>query len=84
MLIDSPVLILDDSLSSIDNQNATSIIRNILAKKHLRTVIFITHQLPVAAACDRIFVIDKGKIVQMGTQIDMQIGTLPVFLNAKQ
>ena len=71
MLIDAPVLILDDSLSSIDNQNATSIIRNILAKKRLRTVIFITHQLPVAAACDRIFVIDKGKIVQMGTQMEL-------------
>lgn len=71
MLMDAPVLILDDSLSSIDNQNATSIIHNIVAKKRLRTVIFITHQLPVAAACDRIFVIDKGNIVQMGTQMEL-------------
>ena len=31
-----------------------------------KTIIMISHQLSVAATCDRILVMDKGKIVQEG------------------
>ncbi|MEC4815654.1 MAG: ABC transporter ATP-binding protein [Scytonema sp. PMC 1069.18] len=71
MLVDAPVLILDDSLSSVDNQTATAILRNLSTGQRRKTVIFITHQLSAAAAADRIFVMDKGKIVQIGTQIEL-------------
>ncbi|BAZ11339.1 ABC transporter-related protein [Calothrix sp. NIES-4071] len=70
MLVDAPVLILDDALSSVDNQTATAILRNISGGIR-KTVIFITHQLSAAAAADRIFVMDKGQIVQTGTHIDL-------------
>ncbi|MDJ0620214.1 MAG: ABC transporter ATP-binding protein [Calothrix sp. MO_192.B10] len=71
MLIDAPVLILDDALSSVDNQTATAILRNLSGGKQRKTVIFITHQLSAAATADRIFVMDKGEIVQIGTQIEL-------------
>ncbi|NWF61476.1 MAG: ABC transporter ATP-binding protein [Fischerella sp.] len=71
MLIDAPVLILDDALSSVDNQTATTILKNLSGGTKRKTVVFITHQLSAAAAADRIFVMDKGKIVQMGTQIEL-------------
>ncbi|MDJ0795837.1 MAG: ABC transporter ATP-binding protein [Calothrix sp. MO_167.B12] len=71
MLIDAPVLILDDALSSVDNQTATAILRNLSTGKQRKTVIFITHQLSAAATADRIFVMDKGEIVQIGTQIEL-------------
>jgi ATP-binding cassette, subfamily B, multidrug efflux pump len=71
MLVDAPVLILDDALSSVDNQTATAILRNISGGTVRKTVIFITHQLSAAAAADRIFVMDKGQIVQIGTHIDL-------------
>ncbi|WP_088239660.1 ABC transporter ATP-binding protein [Calothrix rhizosoleniae] len=71
MLIDAPVLILDDALSSVDNQTATAILRNLSGGKQRKTVIFITHQLSAAATADRILVMDKGKIVQVGTQIEL-------------
>ncbi|MEM7726372.1 MAG: ABC transporter ATP-binding protein [Cyanobacteria bacterium P01_A01_bin.45] len=71
MLVDAPVLILDDALSSVDNQTATAILNNLSGGTKRKTVIFITHQLSAAAAADRIFVMDKGKIVQSGTQIQL-------------
>ena len=71
MLVDAPVLILDDALSSVDNQTATKILKNLSSGTKLKTVVFITHQLSAAAAADRIFVMEKGKIVQTGTQIEL-------------
>lgn len=66
MLVNAPVLILDDALSSVDNQTATQILKNLSGGTERKTVIFITHQLSAAAATDRIFVMEKGKIVQIG------------------
>lgn len=71
MLVDAPVLILDDALSSVDNQTATAILRNISGGTSRKTVIFITHQLSAAAAADRIFVMEKGQIVQTGTHMEL-------------
>ncbi|MDZ8106926.1 MAG: ABC transporter ATP-binding protein [Nostoc sp. DedQUE12a] len=71
MLVDAPVLILDDALSSVDNQTATQILKNLSSGTHKKTVIFITHQLSAAAAADRIFVMEKGKIVQVGNHLEL-------------
>ncbi|MBU7583253.1 MAG: ABC transporter ATP-binding protein [Nostoc sp. TH1S01] len=71
MLVDAPVLILDDALSSVDNQTATKILKNLSSGTSRKTVIFITHQLSAAAAADRILVMDKGKIVQSGNHLDL-------------
>ncbi|MGB3639833.1 MAG: ABC transporter ATP-binding protein [Rivularia sp. (in: cyanobacteria)] len=71
MLVDAPVLILDDALSSVDNQTASQILKNLSSGTKRKTVVFITHQLSAAAAADRIFVMEKGKIVQTGTQIEL-------------
>ncbi len=66
MLIDAPILLLDDALSSVDNQTATQILSNLSLSTKRKTVIFITHQLSAAAISDRILVMEQGKIVQMG------------------
>ncbi|MFN6562391.1 MAG: ABC transporter ATP-binding protein [Nostoc sp. ChiSLP01] len=71
MLVDAPVLILDDALSSVDNQTATQILKNLSGGTQKKTVIFITHQLSAAAAADRIFVMEKGKIVQVGNHLEL-------------
>ncbi|AVH62721.1 hypothetical protein CDG77_03165 [Nostoc sp. 'Peltigera membranacea cyanobiont' 213] len=71
MLVNAPVLILDDALSSVDNQTATQILKNLSGGTERKTVIFITHQLSAAAAADRIFVMEKGKIVQIGNHLEL-------------
>jgi ATP-binding cassette subfamily B protein len=67
LLVDAPVLILDDALASVDNQTATAILENLSSGTERKTVVFISHQMSAAASCDRIFVMDKGEIVQVGT-----------------
>lgn len=71
LLVDAPILILDDSLSSVDNQTATSILDNLSTGTNQKTVIFISHQMSAAAATDRIFVMDRGRIVQSGTHDEL-------------
>ncbi len=71
MLVNAPVLILDDALSSVDNQTAMQILKNLSSGTERKTVIFITHQLSAAAAANRIFVMEKGKIVQVGNHLEL-------------
>ncbi|NEP60553.1 MAG: ABC transporter ATP-binding protein, partial [Symploca sp. SIO2G7] len=80
LLVDTPVLILDDALSSVDNQTATQILENLALRDssfngasglQRKTVIFISHQLSAAATADRIFVMDAGRIVQTGTHTEL-------------
>jgi ATP-binding cassette subfamily B protein len=71
LLIDAPILILDDALSSVDNQTATQILENLSKGVQRKTVIFISHQLSAAATSDRILVMDAGQIVQTGTHTEL-------------
>lgn len=71
LVMDAPILILDDALSSVDNQTATQILANLSTGVDRKTVIFISHQLSAAATADRIFVMDAGKIVQTGTHTEL-------------
>lgn len=71
LLVDAPVLILDDALSSVDNQTATHILQNLSEGTRRKTVLFISHQLSAAATADRILVMDQGTIVQSGTHAEL-------------
>jgi ATP-binding cassette, subfamily B, multidrug efflux pump len=71
LLVDAPILILDDALSSVDNQTATAILQNLAEGTQRKTVVFVSHQLSAAALADRILVMDKGEIVQSGTHSEL-------------
>ena len=59
------MLVLDDALASGDNNTAAAILNSIRSQEG-RTIVMISHQLSAAAACDRILVMDNGRIVQQG------------------
>ena len=65
LLMSAPVLVLDDALASVDNNTASAILDSIRAQDD-RTIVMISHQLSAAAACDRILVMENGRIVQQG------------------
>ena len=66
LLVDSKIIVLDDALASVDNKTASAILQTI-RKQFNKTVLMISHQLSAAAACDRILVMNDGKIIQEGS-----------------
>ena len=70
LLVSAPVLVLDDALASVDNNTAAGILESIRSTDG-RTIVMISHQLSAAAACDRILVMDQGRIVQQGHHRDL-------------
>ncbi|MGI8933449.1 MAG: ABC transporter ATP-binding protein, partial [Phormidesmis sp.] len=71
LLVDAPILVLDAALSSVDNQTATRILDNLSGEAGRKTVILVSHQMSAAAACDRILVMDQGRIAQAGTHSEL-------------
>jgi ATP-binding cassette, subfamily B, multidrug efflux pump len=71
LLVDAQILILDDALSSVDNQTAATILQNLAEGTQRKTVLFVSHQLSAAALADRILVMDKGEIVQSGSHAEL-------------
>ncbi len=65
LLVNAPIIVLDDALASVDNKTAAAILSSIRKKKN-RTILMISHQLSAAAACDRILVLNEGQLVQEG------------------
>jgi len=70
LLVDAPLLVLDDALASVDNNTAAAILRS-MREQERRTVLMISHQLSAAAACDRILVMEEGRLVQQGHHRDL-------------
>jgi len=70
LLVKSPIVVLDDALASVDNKTAARIIDE-MSNRSNKTIIMISHQLSVAATCDRVLVMYKGEIVQEGAHKDL-------------
>ena len=70
LLLKAPVLVLDDALASVDNNTAAEILASVRSQTQ-RTIVMISHQLSAAAACDRILVLDRGRLVQQGHHNDL-------------
>ena len=68
--MNASVVVLDDALASVDNKTAANIIEEMRKNKN-KTILMISHQLSVAATCDRVLVMDKGEIVQEGIHKDL-------------
>ena len=67
VLIDPPVLILDDSTSSVDVETERLIHRAMVAVMQGRTTFVIAHRLSTVQNADHIIVLDRGQIVEQGT-----------------
>ncbi len=65
LIMTSPLLVLDDALASVDNNTAAEILASV-RRQTQRTIVMISHQLSAAAACDRILVLEQGRLVQQG------------------
>ena len=60
------ILVLDEATSALDNETEQLISESIRALSGTKTMIIIAHRLTTVEHCDRIYVMDRGKIVQCG------------------
>ncbi|WP_300464414.1 peptidase domain-containing ABC transporter [Desulfobacula sp.] len=71
ILLDRPILILDEALSSVD-QTTQKLIQTALKKVFIgRTVFMVTHRMEMVRDADIILVLDKGKIVEQGSHQEL-------------
>ena len=61
------ILILDEATSSLDQLTEKKIMESVQFLKRQKTIIIATHRLFTVENCDKIFFIDKGKIIKQGT-----------------
>jgi ATP-binding cassette, subfamily B, bacterial len=67
ILRDAPLLLLDEATSSLDAESETLIAAALAQLMQERTTIVIAHRLATVLSCDRILVLDQGRIVEEGT-----------------
>ncbi len=67
MLADTPILLLDEATSALDTKSEALVQKALDRLMANRTTIVIAHRLSTIMHADRIFVMDKGKIVETGT-----------------
>lgn len=65
------ILLLDDSLSAVDTQTEERILRNLRDVLRGRTVLFASHRMAAARLADRIVVLRRGRIAEVGNHDDL-------------
>jgi ATP-binding cassette subfamily B protein len=59
--------LLDEATSSLDAESETQVAAALAALMRERTTIVIAHRLATVLSCDRILVMNEGRIVEEGT-----------------
>lgn len=71
LLKQSNILLLDEATSSVDNITQKNIQTAIEKINRNTTILIIAHRLSTVINCDRIIVIDEGKIIDTGTHSEL-------------
>ncbi|KIU51069.1 MULTISPECIES: ABC transporter ATP-binding protein/permease [Bradyrhizobium] len=71
ILRDAPLLLLDEATSALDAESETLVQTALEELMRHRTTLVIAHRLATVLSCDRILVMDQGKIVEQGTHTEL-------------
>ena len=66
VLKDTPVLVLDEATSAVDNETEAAIQRSLATISKNRTTLIVAHRLSTIRHADRIYVLDKGQVAERG------------------
>ena len=71
LLIDAPILVLDEALSSVDAENEALIQQALERLMQGRTTLILAHRLSSVIGSDRILVLERGRLVQSGRHAEL-------------
>ena len=63
---------MDEATSALDHETESEIVEEIKRLKGKKTIIVIAHRLTTVQHCDRIYYLEKGKIVNSGPPSKIQ------------
>jgi ATP-binding cassette subfamily B protein len=69
---DAPIMILDDSLSAVDNKTDARIRASLEERFGTATIIIISHRITTLSKADKVVVLDKGRITEQGTPEELR------------
>lgn len=85
LLTNPRIMIFDEATSALDYESERIVMKNIEAIGKGRTMIFIAHRLVTVEHCDRIIVLDHGKVAEQGTPAELlALGGIYAHLHAQQ
>jgi ATP-binding cassette, subfamily B, multidrug efflux pump len=71
VILDPPILVLDDALSSVDTYTEEEILGRLRGVMLQRTSIIVSHRISTVRGADQILVLDEGSIVERGTHEEL-------------
>ena len=71
LLTEALFVILDEPTSALDPHHEQVITDALRSLKGQRTIILVSHRLGVVADCDRIYVMNQGRVVEQGTHEEL-------------
>ena len=78
LLVNPPILVLDDATSAIDVQVEQQIHGALRVLMKGRTTLIIAHRLSTISLADRVVLLDEGRIVADGTHAEL-LATTPLY-----
>merc|ERR1719220_343600 len=79
ILKNSPILVFDEATSSLDSITEQSIMRALGEATRGRTSVIIAHRLSTVVNCDKILVMHRGQIAEMGTHSQLLSNTTSLY-----
>jgi ATP-binding cassette subfamily B protein len=67
LILDPPILILDDALSMVDTRTEQRILNQVLRNRQHKTNLIVSHRISTVSRADRIVVLERGEVAEQGT-----------------
>ena len=67
LILDPPILILDDALSMVDTRTEERILNQVLSLRRNKTNLIVSHRISTISRAERIAVLERGELVELGT-----------------
>ena len=85
LILDPPILILDDALSMVDTRTEERILNQVLSLRQNKTNLIVSHRISTISRAERIAVLERGELVELGTHKELlERGNIYATLYEKQ